>query len=61
MSALVLEDVVLMDWSSSSCVMKGMFMLIEEGLGVAGDVVLLLGLLVRIAGFETVGGERRSV
>ena len=43
LSALVIEIVVLMDWSLSSCVMKGRFVVIEEGLGVTGIGIAVLG------------------
>ena len=51
----------MMGWSSSSCVMKGMCVVIEEGLGVTCRFVAVLGCLVGMVGFRIVGGEWRIV
>ena len=61
LSALAVEVVVLMEWPSSYYVMKGRFLVIEEGLDVTGIVVAVLGWLVGMVVFRIVGCERRSV
>ena len=58
---LVVEVAVLMDWSTSYCVMKGRFVVIKLSLGVTGIDVAVLGCLVGMVVFGIVGGERRIV
>ena len=57
-STLRKEIAVMMDWLLSSCMIKGRFVGIEEGLGDTCEVVALLGCLVSMVGFRIVGGER---
>ena len=60
-SLLGREVAVMMDWSSSSCVMKRRFVGIEEGLCGTCGVVAVLGSLVGMVGFRVIGGESRIV
>ena len=60
-SSLGREVAVMMDWSSSSCVMKGRFVGIEEGLSGTCGVVAVLGCLLCMVGFRIFGGARRIV